>query len=154
LVQATVAGKRAREIVESFPPSCENYPKAVACLKARFGREDLLVEVYVREVLKMIISAHQAKEVISLSSLYKLQSHLRALETLGVTTDTCLAMLSISGLYQSCTVWKSARTTKYGGPPMTNHARFLSPCDGGLCYIAGVTPDPNPRLVRAPKPYM
>jgi len=45
LAQATVAGTRAREIVGSFPPSCENYPKAVACLKARFGREDLLVEI-------------------------------------------------------------------------------------------------------------
>jgi len=94
LVQATVAGTKAREIVESFPPSCENYPKTVACLKAKFGREDLLVEMYVREVLKMIISAHQAKEVISLSSLYdKLESHLRALETLGVTTNTSSAMM-------------------------------------------------------------
>jgi hypothetical protein len=37
LVQAMMAGTRAREIVESFLLSCENYPKAVACLKARFG---------------------------------------------------------------------------------------------------------------------
>ena len=44
--------------------------------------------------LKMIISAHQAKEVISLSLLYdELESHLRALETLHVTTNTCSAML-------------------------------------------------------------
>jgi hypothetical protein len=73
----------------------------VASLKARFGREELLVEVYVREVLKMIISAHQAKESISLSSLYdKLESHLRALETLGVTTNTCSAVLF--PLVESC----------------------------------------------------
>jgi len=37
LVQATIAGTRVREIVESFLPNCENYPKVVACLKARFG---------------------------------------------------------------------------------------------------------------------
>jgi hypothetical protein len=66
--------------VESFPPTSENYSKVVASLKARLGREDLLVEVYVREVLKMIISACQANEAISLSSLYdKLEVHLRAL---------------------------------------------------------------------------
>ena len=120
LVQATVAGTRAREIVESFPPRCENYPKAVACLKARFGREDLLVEVYVREVLKMIITAHQAKEVISLSSLYdKLESYLRALETLGVTTNTCSAMLF--PLVESCLpeellrAWHRRMNTSQGG---------------------------------------
>jgi len=101
LVQAAVVGTRAREIVESFPHSCENYPKAVACLKARFGREDVLVVVYVREVLKTIISAHQTKEVISLSLLYdKLESHLRALETLRETTNTCSAMLF--PLVESC----------------------------------------------------
>jgi len=101
LVQATVVGTRAREIVESFLHSCENYPKAVACLKARFGREDVLVVVYVREVLKTIISAHQTKEVISLSLLYdKLESHLRALETLRETTNTCSAMLF--PLVESC----------------------------------------------------
>ena len=94
LVQATVVGTRAREIVENFLPCCENYPMAVACLKARFVREDLFVEVYVRKVLNMIISAYQAKEVISLSLLYdKLESHLRELETLGVSTNMCSAML-------------------------------------------------------------
>ena len=54
-----------------------------------------------QEVLKMIISAHQAKEVISLSSLYdNLESHLRALETLRVTTNTCSAILF--PLVESC----------------------------------------------------
>ncbi|GBN42230.1 hypothetical protein AVEN_147915-1 [Araneus ventricosus] len=41
LVQVTVVGSRAREVVESFPPTGENYAKAVDSLKARFGREDL-----------------------------------------------------------------------------------------------------------------
>ncbi|GFX84614.1 uncharacterized protein TNCV_724221 [Trichonephila clavipes] len=49
LVQATVNGSRAREVVESFPATAGNYAKAVESLKARFGRDDLLVEVYVRE---------------------------------------------------------------------------------------------------------
>jgi hypothetical protein len=65
----------------------------VARLKARFNR-DLLVEVYVGEVLRMIISPHHAKEAITFSLIYdKLESNLWKLETLGVTTNTCTAML-------------------------------------------------------------
>lgn len=101
LIQSTTQGSRAREVVESFPPTAENYPKAVASLKSRFGREDMLVEVYVREVLKLILSAHQSKESIVLVSLYdKLESYLRALETLGVTTEKYSAMLF--PLIESC----------------------------------------------------
>jgi hypothetical protein len=40
-----VAGDRATEAVENFPLFSVNYWKALARLKARFGR-DLLVEVY------------------------------------------------------------------------------------------------------------
>ncbi|GFS87168.1 uncharacterized protein TNCV_1130531 [Trichonephila clavipes] len=52
LIQATVSGSRAREIVESFPLTSANYAKAVESWKARFGRNDLLVEMYVRELPK------------------------------------------------------------------------------------------------------
>ncbi|GBM52320.1 hypothetical protein AVEN_126398-1 [Araneus ventricosus] len=38
LVQVTVVGSRGREVAESFPPTGENYAKAVDSLKARFGR--------------------------------------------------------------------------------------------------------------------
>ncbi|GBO14559.1 hypothetical protein AVEN_211490-1 [Araneus ventricosus] len=93
LVQVTVVGSRAREVVESFPPTGENYAKAVDSLKDRFGREDLLVEVYVRELLKLIISV-QTNQKLSPIFLYdKLESYLRALETLGVTTDKCASIL-------------------------------------------------------------
>ncbi|XP_055933001.1 uncharacterized protein LOC129963022 [Argiope bruennichi] len=46
LIQSTLKSSRAREVVESFPPTAENYVQAIECLKARFGREDVLVEVY------------------------------------------------------------------------------------------------------------
>jgi len=68
----------------------------------------------------MIISAHQAKEVISLSSLYdNLESNLRALETVGVTTNTCSAMLF--PLVESCLLeeflraWHRRMNTSQGG---------------------------------------
>ncbi|KAG8182310.1 hypothetical protein JTE90_013914 [Oedothorax gibbosus] len=93
LIQATIPGSRAREVVESFPPTSANYSKAIESLKARFGREDLLVEVYVRELLKLIISV-QSKHKFSPTSLYdKLESYLRALESLGVTKDKCASIL-------------------------------------------------------------
>nr|XP_042908443.1 uncharacterized protein LOC107452148 [Parasteatoda tepidariorum] len=69
LIQATVMGSRAREIVESFPPTGENYTKAVDSLKSRFGNEDLLVEIYVRELLKLIINV-QVNRSFPLTSLY------------------------------------------------------------------------------------
>ncbi|GBM45481.1 hypothetical protein AVEN_210216-1 [Araneus ventricosus] len=93
LVQVTVVGSRAKEEVESFPPTVENYTKAVDSLKARFGREDLLVEVHVRELLKLIISL-QSNQKLSPTFLYdKLESYLRALETPGVTADKCASIL-------------------------------------------------------------
>ncbi|GFY03942.1 integrase catalytic domain-containing protein [Trichonephila clavipes] len=93
LVQATVSSSRAREIVGSFPPTGAICQRAIESSQSCFGREDILVEMYVREFLKLILSV-QTKEKLSLTSLYdKLESHLRALETLGVTTDKCASIL-------------------------------------------------------------
>ncbi|GFT28909.1 uncharacterized protein TNCV_3585971 [Trichonephila clavipes] len=39
---------RAKEIIDDYPPTAENYTKAIESLKARFGREELLLEYYVR----------------------------------------------------------------------------------------------------------
>ncbi|GFT01213.1 uncharacterized protein TNCV_3373331 [Trichonephila clavipes] len=76
--------------VESFPATAANYAKAVESLKARFGSDDLLVDV--RELLKLIISV-QKQEKISITSLYdKLESYLRALETSEVTTEKCASI--------------------------------------------------------------
>ncbi|GFT59125.1 DUF1758 domain-containing protein [Trichonephila clavipes] len=42
-------GRRAREIIDSYPPTNENYFKAIESLKSRFGRVELLIEYYVLE---------------------------------------------------------------------------------------------------------
>ncbi|XP_055936869.1 uncharacterized protein LOC129966468 [Argiope bruennichi] len=81
---------KARDIVESYPPSKDNYAKVIEHLKSRFGRKDLLIEVYIRDLLALVNS----KSNIKLNDLYdKLGSYLRALETLGVTTSNYAAML-------------------------------------------------------------
>jgi len=94
LLRATSPNTRAREVVESFPPIASNYNKAVECLKARFGREDLLVEFYVRELLKLTMSVNSKEDKVMLSSLYdRIETQMRALETLGVATEKYATML-------------------------------------------------------------
>ncbi|GFT01966.1 integrase catalytic domain-containing protein [Trichonephila clavipes] len=55
LLQAVISNSNAAQVVESFPATAENYPKAIAQLQERFGREDLPVQIYVRDLLSMEI---------------------------------------------------------------------------------------------------
>ncbi|KAJ8981422.1 hypothetical protein NQ317_015624 [Molorchus minor] len=94
LSQATVPGSRARKIVDSYPPVPENYAKIVDSLKSRFGREDLQIEVYVRELLKLVLDKSGSK-CGSVAVLYdEIESQLRSLETLGISSNKYAAMLS------------------------------------------------------------
>lgn len=88
LVQSIEAGSRAKELVNSYPQSEENYPKVVTALQERFGKGKLLKQVYVRELLKMVITNARSKEKVDLSKMFdRLESHLRSLESLGVTVE-------------------------------------------------------------------
>ncbi|KAJ8977402.1 hypothetical protein NQ317_003183 [Molorchus minor] len=125
LIQATVPGSRARQLVESFSALGENYEKIVQGLEVRFGREDLQIEVYVRELLKLILHNAMSKNKMDLFTLYdRIETQLRALETLGVTSEKCSAMLF--PLIESCLpedllrVWqrvgrRASRSTELGG---------------------------------------
>lgn len=94
LVQSMVRGSRAKDVVESYPMTVENYPKAIKALKNRFGREEMLIEVYVRELQKLVIQNVTSNEKLNISKMFdKLESHLRALESLGVTSENYAAML-------------------------------------------------------------
>ncbi|KAF2890626.1 hypothetical protein ILUMI_15547 [Ignelater luminosus] len=95
LIQAMIPNLKAADLVNSFPPTSQNYDKVINSLKNRFGKDELLVEVYVRELLTLVISkAIKSNEQIPLSKIYdKLEAQLRALESLGVTKDKCAAML-------------------------------------------------------------
>ncbi|XP_054278588.1 uncharacterized protein LOC128997031 [Macrosteles quadrilineatus] len=94
LIQSLKPGSSPRELVESFPPSGTNYVKALEQLKARFGRDDFLIEVYVRELLSLVLQQVTLGPNTKLCRLYdKLETQLRALETLGVTSDKYASML-------------------------------------------------------------
>lgn len=58
LRQCTIVNSKAREIVDSFPMTAENYKKVVNHLVKRFGNKDTLVEVYVRELLKLVLKSY------------------------------------------------------------------------------------------------
>jgi len=90
LVQATVEKSKARNVVESFPPTAQNYPKVIEYLNERFGKKDVLVEVYTRELLKLVLQKNKS----SIASLYdSLETQLRALESLDVKSESTMAIL-------------------------------------------------------------
>ncbi|XP_043479022.1 uncharacterized protein LOC122509221 [Leptopilina heterotoma] len=95
LVQATAPNSRAQDLVSSFPPTAENYGKVMTSMKNRFGRDDVVVEFYVRELLALVLhNAVKGNQGATLASIFdKLEAYIRALDTLGVTTDKCAAML-------------------------------------------------------------
>ncbi|UYV63047.1 hypothetical protein LAZ67_2002938 [Cordylochernes scorpioides] len=96
LVQSMQSNTRARELIESYPQTAENYAKAVQALKQRYGQKALLVEIYVRELLKLMMANVRTPpdERRSVAKLYdKLETQLRSLESLGVDTKENTAWL-------------------------------------------------------------
>lgn len=93
LVQCMIPDSKAHLLVSSYPQSEANYPLVIDALKDRFGDKVLLTEVYVRQLLKLVMQNAKQK-CVSLSTMYdELESHLRALETLGVTREQSAAFL-------------------------------------------------------------
>lgn len=80
-------GPETQEVVKVFPQDNENYPAAVEVLKRRFGDQDLLLQVYIRELLKLVITNSGSKEKLRLASLCtKVDSHLRALKMFNLAS--------------------------------------------------------------------
>lgn len=136
LVQCMKPGSRAKDFIESYPVTSENYDKAVLALKERFGKPELLVEVYVRELIKMIITNVKAdnKDKLPLVKLYdKIEAHLRALESLGLKSKENTAWLF--PMVESCLtedVLKAWQRSSFFGQPegidlsrLTNLMKFL-----------------------------
>ncbi|XP_035229447.1 uncharacterized protein LOC118201449 [Stegodyphus dumicola] len=89
LLQAMEPKSKAERLVLSFPATAANYPKAIEQLRERFGREDLLVQIYVRDLLSLVMkNAVTGRAKTDLPSLYdELEGKLRALESLGRTQE-------------------------------------------------------------------
>jgi len=87
LSQAMQNGTEAKELVKSYPASADNYPKVIESLKEHYGNTNLLLQVYIRELLSLVIINVTGKDKMPLEKMYlKIESHLRALATLNMAT--------------------------------------------------------------------
>ncbi|GFX00577.1 putative RNA-directed DNA polymerase from transposon X-element [Trichonephila clavipes] len=80
LIQCSVPGSKMFRLGSSFPPTKENYRKAVQQVKERFSREDLLVQIYIRDLFVLVMQNATGKIRLELSELYdifKVTEHLR-----------------------------------------------------------------------------
>ncbi|XP_023015341.1 uncharacterized protein [Leptinotarsa decemlineata] len=94
LVQSMEPGSVAKALVDSFPPSTTNYEKAVDQLKARFTRDEFLIEVYVRELLNLVLKqATNNKSEDFLRAWEKHRSNIKA-NNLGSSTDESINYLN------------------------------------------------------------
>ncbi|UYV69829.1 hypothetical protein LAZ67_7000910 [Cordylochernes scorpioides] len=88
LIQSMVVGSKAHRLVTSFPLTQKNYNKVIEDLKDRFGDRDMLTELYVRKLLKLVIASARS-EKRTLAQLYDdLVAHLHSLGSLGVDTKS------------------------------------------------------------------
>ncbi|GFW69126.1 DUF1758 domain-containing protein [Trichonephila clavipes] len=135
LLQSVEPKSKAERLVLSFPATAENYPKAIDQLKEIFGREDLLVQIYVRELLNLVIkNAVSGRTKTDLSTLYdELEGKLRSLESLGRTQEKYGDFLA--PLVESCLpeeilmAWERKRNTETDakGSRTLEHLRPYSP---------------------------
>ncbi|RVE53304.1 hypothetical protein evm_002137 [Chilo suppressalis] len=91
LSQSMELGSEVKQFVESFPLTRDSYDLCLNELKSRYAREELLTQMYVRELLSLILARESNS---NLTNLYdNINSHLRALEVLGVTKEKYAAFL-------------------------------------------------------------
>ncbi|GFX79143.1 putative RNA-directed DNA polymerase from transposon X-element [Trichonephila clavipes] len=72
LLQCLVPDSKAARLVSSFPTTKNNYLKAITQLKERFGRDELLVQIYVRDLLSIVMKNAAGRIKVDLSELYDL----------------------------------------------------------------------------------
>ncbi|GFT60035.1 DUF1758 domain-containing protein [Trichonephila clavipes] len=89
LRQSVEPHSKAERLVLSFPATAANYSKPIEQLKERFGRDDLLVQIYVRDLLGLVLkNTEKGRSKKDLTYLYdKLEGKLRNLESLGRTQE-------------------------------------------------------------------
>ncbi|UYV79999.1 hypothetical protein LAZ67_18001367, partial [Cordylochernes scorpioides] len=117
IVQSMKENTRASRLVKSYPITADNYPKVIAALKDHFGDRVILTEVYVRQLLGLVVNNAQRK-TIKIEDLYgKLESYLRSLESLGITTEQNAAFLyplvESSLPEELITVWQHSALSGY-----------------------------------------
>lgn len=91
LIQSIEQNSEVRTFVEGFPLTKESYKLCINELKSRYAREDILIQIYVRELLSLILNKEKNFDLMHLYD--SISSHLRALEVLKVTKEKYSAFL-------------------------------------------------------------
>ncbi|XP_021965025.1 uncharacterized protein LOC110860286 [Folsomia candida] len=114
LTQSVTAGSKAATAIANFPVTAENYPKAIDILQKQFGDSKVLWKYYMRDLTALIQNGPNRGKVSLFSLYHKLESQLRALESLGnVTRDDFLCPLVESSLpSETLVAWQ--RSSNYG----------------------------------------
>ncbi|GFR17266.1 DUF1758 domain-containing protein [Trichonephila clavata] len=86
----TTKGK-AFDFVQSYHVSKGEYKTVIKNLKTRFADDKMLIELYVRELLKLILN--QSHNMSFTDLVDQLDTYLRCLENLGVTKEKYACML-------------------------------------------------------------
>ncbi|UYV83291.1 hypothetical protein LAZ67_23000423 [Cordylochernes scorpioides] len=92
-VDCMLENPEAQQLVLSYPVSGKNYASVIKNLKERFGQDNMLIKVYVRDLLWLVIQSAQERKVNFKDLVTKLNSQIRHLSMLGVTTDKCADIL-------------------------------------------------------------
>ncbi|GFR29738.1 hypothetical protein TNCT_491751 [Trichonephila clavata] len=89
----TTKGK-AFDFVQSYHVSKGEYKTVIKNLKTRFADDKMLIELYVRELLKLILN--QSHNMSFTDLVDQLDTYLRCLENLGVTKEKYACMHACS----------------------------------------------------------
>ncbi|XP_035221172.1 uncharacterized protein LOC118194090, partial [Stegodyphus dumicola] len=89
LLQAVVPQSKAARVVESFPATASNYPKAIARFERGLEEKTYLCRYTSRDLLSMVMrNASSGRVKTDLPTLYDdLETKIRALESLGRTQE-------------------------------------------------------------------
>lgn len=157
----------ARRFVDRFEQTGSNYQRMIDAFKSRFGADDLLGEVYTRELLKLVINnASQALEKFDLAKLHdELESHLSNLETLKLKTaanstflfpmvESCLPATLIlawkrSDLYRDQAKTKLENLMAFLSLEVENEQRISLAREG---FGSKANPSPIPKPVKERRP--
>ena len=98
LLQSLKDGSKPRKLVEKFPATSDGYDQALDHLKSRFGQKDLLIELYVRDLIHLVSKSNENKNLCYLYD--QIESYLRSLTALGIDIETFSPVLY--PLIESC----------------------------------------------------
>lgn len=75
-------------IVQRYLVSVDNYPKVIQYLKERFGKEDMIIQIYLRNLVQIVLGNNRTSRNLTFHFCMKyLETKLRSLKSLGISVE-------------------------------------------------------------------